>query len=52
MEDNIDELIRLMHDKFMVGLDYESFDYSKVDNNSDYDDLKTMDLEEEERYFD
>jgi hypothetical protein len=41
MEDNEDELIRLCHKIFLDGED-KDFDYSKIDNNSDYEDSKIM----------
>jgi len=34
LEDNIDELIRVMHDRFVFGGDSKYFDYREVDNNS------------------
>lgn len=40
LEDNEDELIRLMHDKFLNGDDKEHFNYEDVDFNSEYDDKK------------
>jgi|688.fasta_scaffold100773_1 hypothetical protein len=38
MEDNEDELIRLCHKLWLDGKD--DFDYTKIDNNTDYDDVK------------
>ena len=38
MEDNIDELVRIMHDRFMTGKD--NYDYASIDNNTTLDDLQ------------
>ncbi len=38
LEDNEDELIRLMHERFMRGEDTDWIDYSLIDQNSEYDD--------------
>ena len=43
LEDSEDELIRLMHLRFINGEDSEHFDYSGVDHNADYDDIKVKD---------
>lgn len=51
MEENEDELIRLLHDKFMSGLDL-NIDYSKIDGNPIYDDMITINRDQEEKYFD
>ena len=51
MEDNEDELIRLCHKLFLEGRD-KDFDYSKIDNNSDYDDIKVIEQDNEDKYFD
>jgi len=40
LEDNEDELIRCMHDRFLDGLDGEWVDYDQIDNDSDLDDNK------------
>lgn len=50
--DNEDELIVLMHNRFLAGLDKDFIDYDLIDNNDRYDDCKTMDRDDEERYFD
>ena len=52
LEENEDELIRLMHDRFMEGKDSEYFDYGQVDNNEEYDDIKKKEQDEEDRWFD
>ncbi|KAK9507517.1 hypothetical protein O3M35_007357 [Rhynocoris fuscipes] len=36
---------------FLVGKDTE-FDYSKVDNNADYDDLSMLESDQQDKYFD
>lgn len=33
MENNIDELVRLMHEKFLAGLDRNFIDYNQIDDN-------------------
>lgn len=33
LEDNEDTMIRLMHDKFMLGLDTDHINYEEIDNN-------------------
>ena len=32
--------------------DFQSFVFSSVDHNTDYDDLEVLDRDEEEKYFD
>lgn len=46
-----DEFLSEMQAKFLAGRD-EEFDYSEVDMNDDYDDLKLRERDEEEAYFD
>lgn len=46
-----EEFLSAMQDKFMRG-EEEEFDYSTVDTNDEYDDLKIRERDEEERYFD
>lgn len=46
------EFITLMHLSFLNGQDKDYFDYSMVDDNSDYDDTKISDRDFEDRYFD
>ncbi len=43
LEENEDELIRLMHDKFINGEDSQFFNYESVDCNEEYDDRKLLD---------
>lgn len=45
------EFIEIMYQKFLSGQDGE-YDYSKVDNNADYDDLEMETQDEQDRYFD
>ncbi|KAM3133166.1 Coiled-coil domain-containing protein 97 [Paramecium bursaria] len=52
LEENTDELIRLMHQRFLNGDDQKEINYDLVDNNSDYDDWNEVNRELEERYFD
>ncbi|KAI8831321.1 coiled-coil domain-containing protein-domain-containing protein [Chytriomyces cf. hyalinus JEL632] len=46
------EFIRIMKEKFLDGRDQEYFDYSHVDENSEYDDFVAVGRDAEERYFD
>ncbi|XP_031572172.1 coiled-coil domain-containing protein 97-like [Actinia tenebrosa] len=46
-----DEFLSEMQAKFLAGQD-EGFDYTEVDMNDDYDDLKLRERDEEEAYFD
>ena len=50
LEDNEDELMRLLHLKFLEGED--DFDYTTIDNDPELDDLITIARDEEEKYFD
>lgn len=45
------EFIEVMYQKFMNGQDKE-FDYSAVDNNTEYDDLEMETQDEQDKYFD
>lgn len=40
LEDNEDELIRFLHDKFLSGED--KFNYEEIDNNPDFDDVEII----------
>ena len=40
LEDNEDELIRLMHKKFLDGEDFKWVDYDQIDNDDTLDDVK------------
>ncbi|CAD8153243.1 unnamed protein product [Paramecium pentaurelia] len=51
LEDQEDILIRLMHDRFINGLDKDFINYEQIDLNEDYDDQKQMNLDIEEEYF-
>uniref|UniRef100_A0A182PMQ1 DUF2052 domain-containing protein n=1 Tax=Anopheles epiroticus TaxID=199890 RepID=A0A182PMQ1_9DIPT len=46
-----DEFIGIMHARFIAG-EEEEFDYAQVDNSDDYDDLDTVEQDEQEKYFD
>ena len=46
-----EEFLSVMQDKFIRGEEQE-FDYSTVDANTEYDDLKIRERDEEEQYFD
>ncbi|KRX02687.1 hypothetical protein PPERSA_01804 [Pseudocohnilembus persalinus] len=52
IEDNQDELIRLLHDRFICGLETEHFNYEFIDNNEDLDDDKIINDDIEESYYD
>ncbi|XP_076464129.1 coiled-coil domain-containing protein 97-like [Babylonia areolata] len=45
-----EEFKAIMHEKFLSG-DDSQFDYSKVDDNPDYDSLQTVAQDEENKYF-
>uniref|UniRef100_A0A182JGF8 DUF2052 domain-containing protein n=1 Tax=Anopheles atroparvus TaxID=41427 RepID=A0A182JGF8_ANOAO len=45
------EFIETMYERFIAGDDKE-FDYSRVDDSSEYDNVTIMDQDEEEKYFD
>jgi hypothetical protein len=51
MEENEDELLRIMHKRFLHGDDWQFFDYSQVDHNSDYDDYALIYQIQEDKYF-
>ena len=42
LEDNEDELIRIMHERFMQGLDGNFVDYAAIDRDEELDDHKQM----------
>ena len=42
LEDNEDELIRLMHKRFLDGEDFKWVDYEQIDNDETLDDVKQM----------
>mgnify|MGYP002260017221 CR=1 FL=1 len=46
-----EEFLSVMQDRFMRGEEQE-FDYSTVDANTEFDDLKIRERDEQERYFD
>ncbi|KAF5292494.1 hypothetical protein FQR65_LT01638 [Abscondita terminalis] len=46
-----EEFVSTMYEHFLDGKD-EDFDYSTVDNNEEYDNLKIIEYDEEEKYFD
>uniref|UniRef100_A0A182NUC7 DUF2052 domain-containing protein n=1 Tax=Anopheles dirus TaxID=7168 RepID=A0A182NUC7_9DIPT len=46
-----DEFIGIMHARFIDGEEGE-FDYTQVDDSLEYDDLKIVERDEQERYFD
>ncbi len=53
LADNEDELIRIMHQRFLNGEDTKYFNYAQeVDNNPKYDHQKQIDQDEEDRWFD
>ena len=51
LDDNIDELVRIMHDRFLVGLDSKFIDYNAIDNDENLDEVKLIDQDAEEHYF-
>ena len=52
LEDNEDELIRLAHKKFLDGEDFKQIDYDQIDNDEKLDDVKQMEQDSEDKYFD
>ena len=52
LEDNEDELIRIMHDRFMMGEDAQWIDYKQIDENEGLDDRVTLERDQEEEWFD
>ncbi|KAJ3229364.1 hypothetical protein HDU81_005426 [Chytriomyces hyalinus] len=46
------EFIRIMKERFLDGRDQEFFDYTHVDENSEFDDFVEVGRDAEERYFD
>jgi len=52
LEDNIDVLIRMLHDKFVTGGDSKFFNYDEIDNDDRLDDVKTINQDNEDHYFD
>ncbi|XP_076359822.1 coiled-coil domain-containing protein 97 [Tachypleus tridentatus] len=45
------EFLNIMYENFLAGKD-EDFEYSKVDDNTEYDSLQLREADEEEEYFD
>lgn len=65
LEDNIDELVRIMHDKFVAGGDAKFINYAEIDNNEyihfvelvinltrELDDEALINRDAEDNYFD
>ena len=62
MENNADELIRIMHERFLMGEDKGLIDYESIDTNEyfalsnmrtdrKYDNKRLMELDAEEKFF-
>lgn len=47
-----DEFLGIMHSNFLSGKDKEFFDYSQVDQNSEYDNIEENCQDLEDKYFD
>ena len=47
-----DEFLGIMHSNFLSGKDREFFDYSQVDQNSEYDNIEENGQDFEDKYFD
>lgn len=45
-----DEFVSLMYESFLAGND--DYDYTEIDNDEQYDDMVTIGLDEEDKYFD
>jgi len=41
-----------MQERFLSGMEDDYFDYDIIDNDQDYDDLRTQEVDEQENYFD
>ena len=52
LEDNEDELIRIIMKKFIDGKLSTAVDYEKIDNTTEYDDFKQIQRDCEDAYFD
>ena len=52
LEDNEDDLIQLMHFRFLQGYDADFIDYNEIDNDWTLDDKKQMEQDSEDKYFD
>jgi hypothetical protein len=52
LEDETDELIRLMSIRFLMGDDKDYINYEEIDYNELYDDLEQLNRDEEDAYFD
>jgi len=53
-EDNkrrLAKLTEIMMQRFIDGLDNQHFDYSNIDDNPQYDDMKIMEQDAEDAYF-
>ncbi|KAL4512549.1 hypothetical protein ABPG72_020386 [Tetrahymena utriculariae] len=51
-EDYEDELITFMHNQFLIGEEKDYFNYDEIDNDENLDDRKTIDQDQEDKYFD
>ena len=51
LEEAEDELIRLMHDRFMNGEDGDQVDYAQIDADEALDDLQQIDRDQEDQWF-
>ena len=49
--DNEDNLIVMMHERFLAGLDKNFINYDEIDNNEKYDDTKIIDQDMEDEFF-
>ena len=53
LEDNEDELIRIMHKRFLDGCDSKfGIDYDAIDADDSLDDRAQIERDEEDAYFD
>lgn len=52
INDEIDELVRIMHIRFLTGLDKNFLNYEQIDNDEELDDLIVSNRDSEEKYFD
>ena len=54
MDSNVDELIRVMHSRFLEGYDVQFVNYNSIDNDQSLDQFNAKEAErdQEEKYFD
>ena len=51
LEEAEDELLQIMHDRFMNGEDVDWVDYAQIDADDELDDLEQIDRDQEDHWF-